>query len=150
VWGLFPVRDSLDYPIFGLDPSKLFFLKSPYHTRIAWHLLPWLIQFYLSVVCLAGIKAPNLLLFQTSDVVIALVIFWILVKLCAIKCSCCWVICYCCCCCDVVAVIFFVVKCGVVFFLCCFAALFIGSFAVTNVTFSALYVGFCLLLCRVV
>ena len=70
VWGLLPVRDSIDYPIFGVDPSKLFFLKSPYHTRIAWHLLPWPIRFEpwpirfdFSVVCLAGIKAPNLLLF---------------------------------------------------------------------------------------
>uniref|UniRef100_A0A2N9IWR5 Uncharacterized protein n=1 Tax=Fagus sylvatica TaxID=28930 RepID=A0A2N9IWR5_FAGSY len=84
VWGLLPVRDSIDYPIFGVDPSKLFFLKSPHHTRIAWHLLPWLIRFDLSVVCLAGIKAPNLLLFRTSVVVVALVIFWILVKLCAV------------------------------------------------------------------
>jgi hypothetical protein len=97
VWGLLLVRDSIDYPIFGVDPSKLFFLKSPHHTRIAWHLLPWPIRFDFSVVCLAGIKAPNLLLFRTSVVVVALVIFWILVKLCAVWCYCCWVVCCCCC-----------------------------------------------------
>ncbi len=143
VWGLLPVRDSIDYPIFGVDPSKLFFLKSPHHTRIAWHLLPWLIRFDFSVVCLAGIKAPNLLLFWTSLVVVALVIFWILVKFCVV-----W--CYCCCCCDVVVVIFVVVQFGVVFLLYCFAALFVGSCAMTNVIFTVLYIGFCFPLCRVV
>jgi hypothetical protein len=37
VWGLLPVRDSVDYPIFGVDPSKLFFLKSssPHSNRMA-------------------------------------------------------------------------------------------------------------------
>ena len=52
----------------------------------------------------------------------------------------------------VVVIIFVVVKFGVVFFLFlyCFAALFVSSFAMTNVTFSALYVGFCLSLCRFV
>ena len=52
----------------------------------------------------------------------------------------------------VVVIIFVVVKFGVVFFLFlyCFAALFVGSFAVTNVTFFTLYAGFCLPLCRVV
>uniref|UniRef100_A0A2N9HIJ9 Uncharacterized protein n=1 Tax=Fagus sylvatica TaxID=28930 RepID=A0A2N9HIJ9_FAGSY len=39
LWGLLPVRPSID-PTFGVDPLKLF-LKSPHHTRIAWHLLPW-------------------------------------------------------------------------------------------------------------
>ncbi len=74
VWGLLPIRDFIDNPIFGVDLSKLFFLKSP-NTRIAWHLLPWPIRFDFSVVCLAGIKAPNLLPFQTSLVVVALIIF---------------------------------------------------------------------------
>ncbi len=37
VWGLFLVRDFLDYPVLGVDLSKLFILKSP--TRITWHLL---------------------------------------------------------------------------------------------------------------
>ena len=52
----------------------------------------------------------------------------------------------------VVVIIFVVVKFGIVFFLFlyCFATLFVRSFAVTNVTFSILYVGFCLSLCRVV
>uniref|UniRef100_A0A2N9EV72 Uncharacterized protein n=1 Tax=Fagus sylvatica TaxID=28930 RepID=A0A2N9EV72_FAGSY len=84
IWGLLPVRDSIDYPIFGIDPSKLFFLKSPHHTQIAWHLLPWPIRFDFSVVCLDGIKAPNLLLIRTSLVVVALVIFWIVVKICIV------------------------------------------------------------------
>uniref|UniRef100_A0A2N9I4A2 Uncharacterized protein n=1 Tax=Fagus sylvatica TaxID=28930 RepID=A0A2N9I4A2_FAGSY len=38
IWGLLPVRPSID-PTFGVDSLKLF-LKSPYHTRIAWHFLP--------------------------------------------------------------------------------------------------------------
>jgi hypothetical protein len=150
VWGLLSVQDFIVYPIFGVDLSKLFFLKSP-KPRIAWHLLPWPIQFDFSVVCLAGIKAPNLLLFQTSLVVVTLVIFWILVKFCVVWCYySCVVCCCCCCCCDVVVVIFSVVKFSVVFLLYCFAALFVGSFAVTNVTFTTLYVGFYLPLCRVV
>jgi hypothetical protein len=136
VWGLLPVRDFIDYPIFGVALSKLFFLKSS-NTRIAWHLLLGPIRFDFSVVCLAEIKAPNLLLFRTSLVVITLVIFWILVKFYVV-----W--CYCCCCCDVV-----VVKFGVVFLLYCFVALFVGSCTMTNVIFIALY-GFCLPLCRVV
>uniref|UniRef100_A0A2N9IUT8 Uncharacterized protein n=1 Tax=Fagus sylvatica TaxID=28930 RepID=A0A2N9IUT8_FAGSY len=74
VWGLLPIRDFIDNPIFGVDLSKLFFLKSP-NTRITWHLLPWPIRFDFSVVCLAGIKAPNLLPFRTLLVVVALVIF---------------------------------------------------------------------------
>ena len=36
------------------------------------------------------------------------------------------------------------------FFLYCFAALCIGSFVMTNVTFSAIFVGFCIPLCRIV
>uniref|UniRef100_A0A2N9EMW4 Uncharacterized protein n=1 Tax=Fagus sylvatica TaxID=28930 RepID=A0A2N9EMW4_FAGSY len=83
VSGLLPVRDFLDYPILGIDLSKLFFFKSP-NTRIAWHLLPWTIRFDFSVVCLAGIKAPNFLPFRTSTVVVVLVIFWIVVKFCVV------------------------------------------------------------------
>uniref|UniRef100_A0A2N9FHK7 Uncharacterized protein n=1 Tax=Fagus sylvatica TaxID=28930 RepID=A0A2N9FHK7_FAGSY len=75
IWGLLLVQDSIDYHIFGVDLSKLFFLKNPYHTKIAWHLLPWPIRFDLLVVCLAGIKAPNLLLVRTLIVVVDLVIF---------------------------------------------------------------------------
>ena len=127
VWGFLPARVSINYPTLGVDYSKLF-LKSPYHTRIEWQ-----IRFDLSVVCLARIKDLNLLLFGTLAAEVALVIFWILVKLCAVCC---------CCCCEVVAVFFL--------FLYCFAALCVGSFAVTNVTFFALYVGFCIPLYRVV
>ena len=50
----------------------------------------------------------------------------------------------------VVVVIFVVVKFGIVFLLYYFAALFVGSWAMTNVIFTALYVEFCLPLCRVV
>ena len=62
IWGLFLYRPSID-PTFGFDSLKLFF-KSPYYTRIAWHLLPWQTRFDL-VVYLAGITDPNLLLFWT-------------------------------------------------------------------------------------
>ena len=72
VWGLLPVRHSID-PSFGVDPLKLF-LKSPHHTRIAWHLLPWQNRFD-SVVFLVGTTTPNLLLFRTLIVVVALVLF---------------------------------------------------------------------------
>ena len=75
IWRFIPVRDSINYPIFGINSTKLFFLKSPHHARITWHLLPWPTRFDFSMVCLAGIKAPNLLLFRTSLVVVALVIF---------------------------------------------------------------------------
>jgi hypothetical protein len=61
VWGLL-VRDFLDYPILGVDLSKLFILKS-LNTQIAWHLLPWRIRFNFSMACLAGTKAPNFLSF---------------------------------------------------------------------------------------
>uniref|UniRef100_A0A2N9H1X7 Uncharacterized protein n=1 Tax=Fagus sylvatica TaxID=28930 RepID=A0A2N9H1X7_FAGSY len=37
-WGFLPVRVSSDYPTLGLDYSKLFLLKSPYHTRIEWQI----------------------------------------------------------------------------------------------------------------
>jgi hypothetical protein len=98
IWGLFPVRPSID-PTFGVDSLKLF-LKSLHHTRITWHLLPWQTRFD-SVVCLARITAPNLLLFQTLIVVVALVLFWTVVKLCVDWCYCCCTVCVCCCCCCV-------------------------------------------------
>jgi hypothetical protein len=127
---------SINYPTLRVDYSKLF-LKSPYHTQIEWQ-----IQFDLSVVYLAAIKDLNLLLVWTLVAVVVLAIYWILVKLCAVFC------CYFCCCCDVVVVV--VVVVGVFFlFLFCIAALCVGFFAVTNVTFSALYVRFCFPLCRV-
>jgi hypothetical protein len=99
------------------------------------------------VVCLARSKVPNLLLFRTLAAVVALEISGILVMLCAVSCCC-----SCCCCVIgvVVVVVFFL-------FLYCLSALGVGYFAVTNVTFSALFVGFfsalfvglCIPLCRV-
>ena len=74
VWRIVPVRVSIDYPPIGIDYSKLFFLKSPYHTQIA-------CRFNLSVVCSAGLKDPNLLLFWTLVTGVAPVTLWILVKL---------------------------------------------------------------------
>ena len=139
IWGLLLVQDFIDYPIFGVDLSKLFFLKSPYHTRIAWHLLAWPIRFDLLVVCLARIKAPNLLLFRTLIVVVDLVIFWFVIKFCVVWCFCC--------CCNVVV---FAVVVVTALFVGCLAALFVRSLAVTNVIFTALFVGFYLPLCRVV
>jgi hypothetical protein len=140
IWGLLPVRPSID-PTFVVDSLKLF-LKSPYHTRITWHLLPWQTRFN-SMVYLAGITAPNLLLFRILITVVALVLFWIVVKFCVDWCYyyCTVCVCVCCssCCCNVVVVMLFY-----------FAALLVGSFAVTYVTFSALFVGFCISLCRVV
>ena len=48
-----------------------------------------------------------------------------------------------------VVVLFVFVVVVVVVMLFCFAALLVGSFAMTNVTFSALYVGFCIPFCKV-
>jgi hypothetical protein len=146
-WGSILVQVVTDYAIFGVVflYSKLFFVKSPCHTRIV------CIRFDLLVARLAGRKEPNLLLFRILDAVDDLEIFWIVLKLCAV-----W--CYVCCsfsCCCVVSV----VICVAVFFsfLFCVSALFVGYFAVTNVTlsalfvgfFSALFVGFFIPLCRV-
>ena len=115
IWGLLPVRPSFN-PIFGVDFLKLF-LKSPYHTQIEWHLLPWQTQFDL-VVYLAGIMTPNLLLLWTLIVVVALALFWTVAKLCVDWCYyCCTVyVCVCCCCCScccsiVVVVLLFCSHC---------------------------------------
>ena len=78
-------------------------------------------------------KDLNLLLFWTLAAMVALVSFWSLVKLCAVFC--------CCYCCVFVVVVFS--------FLVFFSSLYVGSFAVTYVTFSTLSVGFCIPLCRV-
>ena len=88
------------------------------------------------MVYLAGIKDLNLLLVCTLAAGVVLAICWILVKL--------SVVCCCFCCCDVVVVVV-VVGGGVFFiFLFCTIVLCVGFFAMTNVTFSALYVGFCI------
>jgi hypothetical protein len=137
IWGILSARPSID-PIFGFDYLKLL-LKSPHHTRIAWHFLPWQTRFD-SVVYLAGSTDPNPLLFQTLIAVDALVLFWTVVKICVDLCLCCCVVCVgCCCCCCVV----------VLFMLFCFSALLVGCFTVMNVTFASLYVGLFLPLCRV-
>uniref|UniRef100_A0A2N9H472 Integrase catalytic domain-containing protein n=1 Tax=Fagus sylvatica TaxID=28930 RepID=A0A2N9H472_FAGSY len=73
IWGILSARPSID-PIFGFDYLKLL-LKSPHHTRIAWHFLPWQTRFD-SVVYLAGSTDPNPLLFQTLIAVDALVLLW--------------------------------------------------------------------------
>ena len=140
IWGLLPVRPSFD-PIFGVDFLKLF-LKSPYHTRIAWHLLPWQTRFDL-VVYLVGIMTLNLLLFRTLIVVVALALFWTVAKLCVDQCYCCCTVCVCfclcCSCCIVVVVLLF-----------CFYCPLGRIFAETYVTFAVLIVGFCIPLSRVV
>ena len=151
VWAFIQVRVSFDYPNLGVDYSKLFFVKSPCHTRIVWQ-----IRFNLSVACLAGIKDPNLLRFQTLVAVVVLEIYWIGIKFCAVWYYVFWVVCCCFIYCWDVSVINYVV--GFFLFLFYFAALYVGSFAafcvgsfaVTNVTFSILLVGFCLLPSRVV
>ena len=97
VWGLLPVRLYIT-PIFGVDSLKLF-LKSPYHTRIAWHLLPCQTRFDL-MVSLDGISTPNLLLLRTSIVVLALVLLWTVTKLCVDRCYFGCTVCVCCCCCS--------------------------------------------------
>ena len=140
VWGLLPVCPSIT-PTFGVDSLKLF-VKSPYHTRIAWHLLPCQTRFDL-VVSLAGITAPNLLLLRTLIVVGALVLLWTVDKICVDLCLSCCVVCVCCSCCCCSKVVVVVVS------LFCFSALLVGCFVVTNVTFASLYVGFRLPLCRV-
>ena len=105
------------------------------------------------MACLAEIKDPNLLRFQTLVAVVVLEIYWIGIKFCAwyyvfwfICCcfSCCWDI-------SVVDYVVLVVDVLVVAALCVrsFAALCVESFVVTNVTFSVLFVGFCLPLSRV-
>jgi hypothetical protein len=110
VWGFLLARVSINYPTLRVDYLKLFFLKSPYHTRIEWQ-----IRFDLSVVYLAGIKDLKLLLFWTLAAVVAFVSFWSLVKLCAV--FCCWC-CSCSCCCRLFSflVLFFCPQCRV---FCC-------------------------------
>jgi hypothetical protein len=114
IWGILSACPSID-PIFGFDYLKLL-LKSPHHTRIAWHFLPWQTRFD-SVVYLAGSTDPNPLLFQTLIAVDALVLFWTVVKICVDLCLCCCVVCVgCCCCCCVVYVVLFLCPLGRVFY----------------------------------
>jgi hypothetical protein len=115
-WAFIPVRVSSDYPNLGVDYSKLFLVKSPCHTRIVWQ-----IRFGLSVACLAGIKDPNLLRFQTLVAVVVLEIYWIGIKFCAGY-YVFWFVCCCFSCCWDVSVVNYVVLVVV-------AALCVGSFA---------------------
>jgi hypothetical protein len=138
VWRFISASVSFNHPTLRVDFSKLF-LKSPYHTRIEWQ-----IRFDFYVVYLAGIKDLNLLQVWTLAAGVVLAICWSSVKLSAVCC------CFCCCC-DVVVLVVVVGGGGGVFFifLFCTSALCVGFLAVTNVTLSALYVGFCIPLCRV-
>ncbi len=116
VWAFIPVRVSFDYSNLGVDYSKLFFVKSPCHTRIVWQ-----IRFNLSVACLARIKDPNLLRFQTLVAVVVLEIYWIGIKLCVVWYYVFWVVCCCFSCCWNVSIVNYVV--GFFLFLFYFAAL---------------------------
>jgi hypothetical protein len=81
------------------------------------------------VACLAGIKDPNLLRFQTLVVVVVLEIYWIGIKFCAGY-YVFWFVCCCCfSCCWAVSVVNYVVL-VVVAALCVgyFAALCVGFF----------------------
>ena len=80
-------------------------------------------------------KNLNLLLFWTLAAVVALASFGSLVKLCAVLC-----------CCYVSVFVVVVVVVVLFLFLYCFSALCVGYFAVTYGTFSSLFVGFCILL----
>ena len=92
------------------------------------------------MVSLARIKAPNLLLLRILTVVAALVLLWTVVNLCVDRGYFCCTVCVGCCysSCNICVVCLF-----------CFTALLVGLFVVTYVTLSALYVGFCIPLCRV-
>jgi hypothetical protein len=139
VWRVIPGRISFNSPIFGVDYSKLFIWKSPYHTRIGWK-----IQFDFTVVCLARSKVPNLLLFRTLAAVVALEFSGILVMLCAVS-YCCGSYCYCVVGVVVVVVVFFLfLYCFLL--LLCFLLLY--SLATLCVGFTTLFVGFCFPLCR--
>jgi hypothetical protein len=116
VWVFIPVRVFSDYPNLRVDYSKLFLVKSPCHTRIVWQN-----RFDLLVACLAGIKDPNLLRFQTLVAVVVLEIYWIGIKFCAGY-YVFWVVCCCFSCCWDVSVVNYVVLVVV-------AALCVGSFA---------------------
>jgi hypothetical protein len=99
------------------------------------------------VVHLAGITAPDLLLLQTLIVVVALEFFRKVAKLCADWCS--VIVQFVCVIAVVVVVLLLLLLVVVATLLVEYFALLVGYFAVTNVTFSALYVGLYLPLCRV-
>ena len=105
IWRILPARPSLD-PNFGVDFLKLF-LKSPSTPES--HGLSFHDKIDSTVVYLAGITAPDLLLLQTLIVVVALELLRKVAKLCADWCFCCCTVCVCCCCCCFAVV---VVRCS--------------------------------------
>jgi hypothetical protein len=129
-WRSLLVRVPFDHPIFGVDYSKLFFMKSPCHIRIVWQT-----RFDLTVACLAGIKAPNSLLVRTSLVGVALELFWDVVKICVAWCI------YCCCC--FLLLLWFLLLYSL-------ATLYVGFCFPLCRDCITLYIGFCYSLCRVV
>jgi hypothetical protein len=96
IWRSLPARPSLD-PNFGVDFLKLF-LKSPSTPES--HGISCHGKIDSTVVHLAGITAPDLLLLQTLMVVVALELFRKVAKLCADWCFCYCTVCVCCCCCS--------------------------------------------------
>ena len=138
VWGHLPYRAFIIYPDLGVDLSKLLLVKST-KTRIAWHLIPWTIQFDFLVGCLYGNLVPSLLSFQTSPAAVALTIYQTVIKPCVISCSCIVIRCLSCCCFyfSVVVVLFFFFF----FFFCCYTHRRVFYYDVCHL---------CPLLCRVI
>jgi hypothetical protein len=107
-WRSLPAHSSLN-PNFGVDFLKKLFLKSPSTPESHGTFCHGKIDS--TVVHLAGIKAPDLLLLQTLRVVVVLELCRRVAKLWAAwSFSCCTVCVYCCCCCrcciaDVVVVV---------------------------------------------
>jgi hypothetical protein len=112
--------------------SKLFLVESP-KTRIAWHMMPWTIQFDFLVGCLYGNLVPSFLSFRTSSATAALAIYRTVIKPSVVCCSCVVNRCFSCCC------FYFFVVVGSFFFF--FATLVVGFCTMTYVIFAPLYVG---------
>ena len=126
------------YPALGIDLVKLS-LKSPY-TRIAWHLMPWTIQFDLCVRCSDEITTSNFLSPWISPVADAFPNHRIEVKLC---CFCGFIVCILCCC---VYVVVFVVIVFLFLFLFYPTLALVRFWAIMYVIFATLLVGFEVLL----
>jgi hypothetical protein len=87
-------------------------VESP-KTRIAWHMMPWTIQFDFLVGCLYGNLVPSFLSFRTSSATAALAIYRTVIKPSVVCCSCVVNRCFSCCC-----FYFFVVVGSFFFFFC--------------------------------